>query len=230
MTVRSKISSAVKITAAALAFAGIAIALFQYRLDGYSAWYKRLYYFTNLSNVWIAASFIALVILPYTKYASSERAKKLLYTLKYVFTVSITITGFVYCVMLAPFIEDGYRAWSISSVLLHVVVPLLSVIDFFLDAYPYRLGIPDMLYTTLPPVAYFIFAGTLSLFEVDFGLGDPYPYFFLNMRSPAGFFGTSDIMPFAIGTFYWILIFLCMVLSFALIYLLISNRLNKKND
>jgi hypothetical protein len=80
----------------------------------------------------------------------------------------------------------------------------------------------------MPPLAYFVFAGALNILNVDFGKGDTYPYFFLNLKSPAGIFGFSDTPPFVIGSFYWIILFLLMVFSIAVTLALINNKILKK--
>ena len=206
---------------------GITIALASYELDGYSHPAKRLLYFTNLSNVWMAVSALILIFYRRGILRPLWLTERRVYLIKYVFTVSITITGFVYCAILAPFAPDGYRAFSTSSVMTHIIVPTLSIADLFVDRYAGKISLRDVFLTTAPPLLYFLFSMTLSLLNVDFGLGDPYPYFFLNLKSPAGFFGFSDIPPFIFGTFYWMLIFLSMVLSFAFLFAFLRNKLTK---
>ena len=52
----------------------------------------------------------------------------LFYLIQFVGTVSITLTGMVFCFVLAPTL--GNYAWGFSNVLTHVVVPLAAVIGF----------------------------------------------------------------------------------------------------
>ena len=169
--------------------------------DGYSHFGRRLLYFTAQSNIWIGLTALALLIL------RKDRARKRAYVLRYVFTVSITVTGVVFCFLLAPFADESYHVWSFQSILTHVLSPLLAIADFFVDKTPFPLTRKHVFYTAIPPLVYFSTASFLEAFHVDFGRGVPYPYFFLNFRSPAGLFGFSSVPPFFMGTFYWILLF-----------------------
>lgn len=196
--------------------------------DGYSHWTKRLLYFTTQSNIWIALIMPLILLLPLVPEAKRDTASRITYLLKYVFTVSITITGIVFCAILAPFADrDGYRAWTLSSILTHVVTPILAICDFVFDCPKLSIGRKEKLFTTIPPLLYLIFASVLSILKVDFGRGDPYPYFFLNYYSPAGVFGFSSQPPFVLGSFYWIIIFLLIVLGVATLFARISKKINK---
>ena len=215
---RKNISVVIKWLIVVASFVGVILALFGAELDGYSNWSKRLLYFTTLSNVWIGIVFAILAIVPFTKKKSDEKFMNRLYIFKYIFTVSITITGLVFCSVLAPFAEDGYRAWSVSSLLTHVFVPAFSIIDFFLDNHPITFKKGYVWLPTIPPFLYFIFASILGLCGVDFGRGEPFPYFFLYFKSPAGIFGFSDQPPFIVGSFYWVVLLLLIVLGFSALY------------
>ena len=226
---RNKISFYLKWVITVTAFVGIVISFFNANADGYSHWSKRLLYFTSESNIWIALSCLSVLLLPRFKSISCcTRVKDLLYVLKYIFTVSITITGFIFCAVLAPGAEnDNYNAWTVASIMTHIIVPVLSVADFFIDEYRIRLSKMHMLYTAIPPFLYLVFASVLGFLNVDFGRGDPFPYFFMNYNSPAGFFGTSDVMPYKIGSFYWIVFILFVVLGISALYRVIYNKRQK---
>lgn len=51
------------------------------------------------------------------------------WVIKFVGTVSITLTGAVFCFVLAPTL--GNAAWNLQNILTHVVVPVAAIIDFF---------------------------------------------------------------------------------------------------
>ena len=223
---RRKTSICLKLLIPFVSIFGVILSFFNANADGYSHWSKRLLYFTSESNIWIALSCILILLLPYLKSASnSTRAKNSLYVLRYVFTVSITITGFVFCAVLAPGAEnDNYNAWTVASIMTHVLVPVLSIVDFFVDDYRIKLTNRHMIYTVIPPFLYLIFAGALGFMKVDFGRGDTFPYFFMNFNSPAGMFGTSDVMPYKIGSFYWIIFMLAIVISIAALYKKLYNK------
>ena len=77
-----------------------------------------------------------------------------MYVCKYIFTVSITITGLIFCGLLAPFAD--YNVWVFSSVLTHVVVPVLSIADFFVDDYKIDFKRFHIFLTLIPPFAWFV--------------------------------------------------------------------------
>ena len=216
---RKKVSCVLKWLVVACSLGGIVLAMFFAQRDGYNHWANRPMYFTTQSNIWVGITFLILAIVPFTKAKDNKKFMNRLYIFKYIFTVSITITGLVFCCLLAPFADEhSYDAWTLSSFLTHVFTPAFAIIDFFLDDYDIVFRKRDILYTTLPPFYYFIFASILGILGIDFGRGDPFPYFFLNYRSPAGFFGFSDQPPYIVGSFYWILLMLLLVLGFGLLY------------
>ena len=224
-----RISYGLKVAILLSALGGVVLSLFYAERDGYSHWSKRLLYFTGLSNIWIGICVLIILIAPFIKALNTDFAKDMLYALRYIFTVSITVTGIVYCFILAPFAEEGeFNPWTLSNVLTHIVAPLLTLVDFFIDEYKLRLTKEHIAFTAIPPLMYFVFSSILNLLGVDFGRGDDYPYFFLNLKSPAGIFGFSDTPPFVIGSFYWILLFLFMVYSIALPLALANNKILKK--
>ena len=216
---RNKISFLLKIAIPTLAFVGVVWSFFNSEADGYSHWSKRLLYFTSQSNIWIALCMLMILILSLPSLRERIRLKNFLYILKYVFTVSITLTGFIFCVVLAPgAANDNYNAWSGASIMTHVLVPVLTIVDFFLDSYRVNLEKRHLLYTAIPPFIYMIFATVLVLAKVDFGRGDAFPYFFFNYYSPAGFFGFSDEMPYILGSFYWIIFMFALIIGVGALY------------
>lgn len=82
-------------------------------------------YFTIQSNIGLA------LICAYGMYLilGKKEISNLWYIIKFVGTVSITLTGAVFCFVLAP--TMGVAAWNLQNILTHVVVPVLSVVDFF---------------------------------------------------------------------------------------------------
>ncbi len=225
-TKRNSISFSLKFVTAAAALVGVVWSFFNASADGYSHWSKRLLYFTSLSNLWIALTFIAILVVARSKvWSKSTRVKNFLHILKYIFTVSITLTGFIFCAVLAPGSSNvGYNAWTAASILTHVVVPILSVADFFVDNYRVNLIRRHILLTTVPPLLYSVFVSVLCVMKVDFGRGEPFPYFFFNYYSPAGVFGMSDVMPYRIGSFYWIVLMFFIIIGVGALYRKLYNR------
>ena len=216
---RKKISYALKCFIVLSSLGGVALSLLNARRDGYSAWWRRLLYFTAQSNLWIGFVTLAILLLPLFATKKRELWRKRLYLLKYIFTVSITMTGIVFCFLLAPFAEENYHAWSFWSFLTHVFSPIFSAADFFVDEYRIPLRGKHVLLTSLPPIFYFSTASVLGFLHTDFGRGVSYPYFFLNYTSPAGVFGFSNQFPFIIGSFYWFLLFSLVMLAIGALYM-----------
>ena len=149
------------------------------------------------------------------------------YTLKLVGTVSITLTGVVFAVLLAPLL--GKAAWNVQNTLTHAVVPAAAVADFFVSAGGVRLRKLNAAFVIIPPLMYVIYAGIGYVLEWDFAMGQNYPYFFLNWGSPAGALGIIDEFPY-IGCVWWILILLAFLIGVALLYLAIAERSGERRN
>lgn len=147
------------------------------------------------------------------------------YIVKLVGTVSITLTGVVFVVMLAPVLGD--KAWNIQNTLTHVVVPVAAIADFFVIASGSGIRKKDVVYVTIPPLLYVIYAGIGYIRKWEFALGVNYPYFFLNWGSPAGAFGFSNELPF-MGCVWWILILSGFLIAVGLCYIALADRIGKK--
>ena len=231
MKIKKTLSIAINFAVFILSFLGAFLACVFAQKDGYSAWYKRLYYFTQQSNLWIGS--ICLLVAIVKVNSLIERPQKnedALYLVKYVFTVSITVTGIIFCTLLAPF--ANFDVWTFSSVITHVVVPILAIFDFFMCDNGKPLNKKCVYFALIPPLIYFVFAGTFSAFGVDFGRGDPFPYFFMNFNSEVGMFGfmMKDGLP-QLGTFYWIIILFSIIFGIACLYYALSpTRLKQKRN
>ncbi len=207
-----------KYSTAFSAFFGVILGLISARADGYSHPLLRLLYFTAQSNIWIGITMLALAIkLSFFKQTSGAGTRSL-YFLRYVFTVSITLTALVFCLLLAPFADESYTPWTLPNLFTHVVTPSLALLDFFLDRTRFLISKNGAWACLLPPMLYLAYTTVLCLFRVDFGRGVPYPYFFMNVFSPAGLFGFSAEPPFIFGSVYWYLLFGSVVFLIARLY------------
>ena len=206
---------------------GIVICLYTAKFDGYSHPTRRLLYFTNQSNIWIC---IIMILSLFTFAKKGDCNKYSLFVARYIFTVSIILTGVVFCCFLGPFADKSYHAWSISGYLLHLVVPLLVFLDFLTQKTRFLLNKKVAFLAFLPPLIYLILVSILFFFNIDFGRGENYPYFFLNYFSPAGILGFSSVSPFYFGSFYWVIILLCLLLLFVFLLIKINNKLLLKRD
>ena len=110
-------------------------------------------YFTIQSN--IAVALISAIGI--YRLLKDKSASKIWYTIKLVGTVSITLTGVVFGLVLAP--TMGANAWNIQNTLTHLIVPVVSVIDFFVMSNVATIKKINALYVIIPPILYAIYAG-----------------------------------------------------------------------
>ncbi len=175
-------------------------------------------FFTIQSNIAIAiVSLIGMALL-----LKGRQISHTWYVIKFVATVSITLTGLVFTFILAP--TMGRLAWNFPNTLTHAVVPAVSVIDYFVSGVYGDTRKKEIFYVTLPPLAYAVYAGIGYAAGWEFAEGINYPYFFLNWGSPAGAFGFTKGFPF-MGCVWWILALLVLLLTVGYLYLLIVDGL-----
>ena len=196
------------------------------RRDGYTHWLTRLLYFTQQSNLWIGITSLIFAVMLIKKDVPQNHLKTV-GVFKYIFTVSITVTGIVFCSILAPFAGD-YNVWSFASVLTHVIVPLLSIYDFFSNRHICKIDKKYISFTLIPPLIYFAFASVLCILKVDFGRGDPYPYFFMDFYSEVGLFGFVGEWPPQIGSFYWFVFFFVFIYALSIGYYKIHGYIQNR--
>ena len=228
------ISSVVmKLIIAILAIVGVGLTYFLGHTHGPSCFL----YFTIQSNLWIAMMdvILAIFIILLLKNKISKLDNRL-YIAHYVFTVSITITGLVYCFILLPAYAmvdpsetGGAKPFNAPAVILHMVVPVLACIDFLVFTRHANFKWKDSFWALIPPLYYLVFSLIGFYANWNFGDGRNFPYFFLNYNSPAGFFGFSDVMPYFMGSFYWMIIMILIVLGIAFIYTLCIKKLNNRS-
>lgn len=174
-------------------------------------------YFTIQSNIWMV-----LVALLGAMMMLRQSFPRWMSVLQLMMTVSITLTGLVYCFMLAPLM--GEQAFNLTNVLTHVVVPVVSVVDFFVSSPRLSLRGRDAWYVIIPPLYYLGFAAVGYAQNWQFGPGINYPYFFLNWGSPAGAFGFCDTLPF-MGVMYYVLIMLLFLLLVGRLYIFVHHKI-----
>ena len=179
-------------------------------------------YFTIQSNIAIALLCAAGGCL----LARNRAVSNGWYIVKLVGTVSITLTGAVFAVLLAPLL--GNAAWSVPNTLTHLVVPVAAVADFFVVAAGVKLKRKNVVYIIIPPLMYVIYAGIGYARGWEFAKDQHYPYFFLNWGGPTGAFGFSAEFPY-MGCVWWILVLLLFLIAVGWCYLMIAERLKGKS-
>ena len=178
-------------------------------------------FFTIQSNIAIAILCAAGAVLLMRNRTAGNAG----HVVKLVGTVSITLTGVVFVLLLAPIL--GNRAWNIQNTLTHVVVPIAAIADFFVAASGAGLKRRSVIWVIIPPMLYAIYAGIGYVRGWEFIKGQNYPYFFLNWGSPAGAFGFTKGLPY-MGCVWWILVLLLFLLAVGWGYVALANRLGKR--
>lgn len=179
-------------------------------------------YFTVQSNIAVALISMAGCYLLMRKKAAGS----IWYVVRLAGTVSITLTGVVFAVLLAPLL--GEAAWSVPNTLTHLVVPLAAAADFFLVMPVAQIKRRNVIYVIIPPLLYAVYAGIGYVKGWEFAGGQTYPYFFLNWGSPAGAFGFTDELPY-MGCVWWILALLLFLIITGWCFLAAADKIEKKN-
>jgi hypothetical protein len=125
-------------------------------------------YFTVLSNVLLVITFAALAVRP----ALSDNARFL--TLRGIATISITVTGLVYAILLAPASADVDVTLRWVDFSVHTVAPIVGLADWLLDRPRHRPPRATVLSWLAFPVGWLVY--TL----IRGAATDWYPYPFLD--------------------------------------------------
>lgn len=203
--------------------------------------YFQLMFFTEQSN------FLALVVTTISLFlAISEgisgvrKFTPIFEKARFSVAVLISITCLIFMCILMPIgiiecdEQAGQFVWD--ELILHAVVPPLVVIDVLVfNNNKFVITKKDILI----PVSFMVFYLSFAIFAFYTNLSfnvvyEPphnYPYFFMNFNSHTGWFGMDfefkgDITwdKNAIGSFYWILFLLGLVLSLGFAYRAILNK------
>ena len=219
---RKTISYILKLTVIISAVTGIVISAYAGR-NSFMGGSRVFMYFTIQSNILIAAICAAGGFL----LARNKVIRDAWYIVKLAGTVSITLTGVVFVVLLVPILGD--KAWNVQNTLTHAVVPIAAVADFFAAASGSGIKRKSVVYVIVPPCLYVIYAGIGYVLGWEFGMGHNYPYFFLNWGSPAGAFGFSKELPY-MGCVWWILILMLFLFGVGWCYVALADRFGRRKE
>lgn len=226
-SIRFYISLGLELSVVVFAILGIILSMLAPKNE-FMGGVTNLLYFTTQSNIWIAIVLGTIFTFKILEIINKKAyLKNWMYVVKLIFTVAITLTGIVYCFLLAPVLPEEFDTWSLHSIFEHALVPLFAVADMFIDEYKIEFKKKHVGMVIFPPLYYLIFSIIGYVCKIEYSTGENYPYFFLNFGSPAGIFGFSKEEPY-IGTFYWMLMMLSIVLCFGFIYRVLFNKLNYK--
>lgn len=200
---------------------------------------KSFTYFTNLSNILIDIVLMMFIYMDIRLLISNGKStckKNWAYIVKFVATISITLTFIVYLTMLAPTDKNGflsaYLKKGAGSLCVHFITPVLAIVDFILYDYRYRSTKLHALFATIPPLSYVVFVVIASSFGMRWGENMYAPYNFMNFGAKTGWFGFdlslmgSDTL--GIGVAYMIVALFLIFWGVGLIYLAIKNVRRKK--
>ena len=191
-------------------------------------------YFTTLSNVFILIMLILFLLKDLNK-IKKKQVPNILYTIKFLATISISLTFFVFLFILAPAYSKGfieaYKLYNYGSLCLHFITPLLSIIDFFLFDFKYQSKKIHSIYAAIPPLIYVAFVFMLNSLGMKWK-GMSAPYNFLNFSSKTGWFG-FDLSLYGetclgIGVFYTIVILLVLFIILGIIFLSIKDKMKMR--
>ena len=205
------------------AFYGVILSILTARREGYTPPFSRLY-FTAQSNLLLGCSKLIEGIVLLCK----QRLGRGLFVLSFISTVAVSLTGITFCFFLAPFSPGDYSPWTTCNLFTHVFTPLLGAVDFFANSPAFHLSKKTVWLCLIPPLVYALGISLLVQKGVNFGRGEPYPYFFFHYRSPAKIWGFSHISPFYVGSGYYLLALGIFTLALALVFRALYNKKSAK--
>ena len=193
-------------------------------------------YFTTLSNIFISIILLIFLIREIYYILKKKRIifKNWLYITKFLATISITLTFFVYLTILAPTIEGGivnsYLNNGAGSLCVHFITPILAIIDFLFFDSEYKSKKSHSIYAIISPLLYVLFVVIASSLGLRWGTMYA-PYNFLNYGAPTGWFGFDlSILGWetlGIGVFYMLVLLSIIFILIGRLFLWLRDRINK---
>ena len=186
-----------------------------------------LLYFTTQSNIWIGCLCLVFAVLMIIGLCIKKNLlKNWFYILKFMFTISITLTFLVMAFVLTPDMIArgfGYSFFVPGNIFPHYVTPLLAIADFILFDTEWINKYRNSFYAVIMPIYYLIFAFICSYNGVIFSRGEKVPYFFLNYDKLTWFGFTSN----GPGVFWWISLLSVFIIGMGFGYIAL-NRFMKR--
>ena len=191
-------------------------------------------YFTNLSNIFVDVVLFIFFMYDILLWKQKEiNIKQMMYIVKFMATISITLTFFVYMLLLAPTYETGFIGAYLNngagSLCVHLINPLLAIIDFLVFDYHYQSERSHVLYAVIPPLVYVGFVIVLGqVFQIRWNDVMLAPYNFLNYGAKTGWFGFNLSLfgptTLGIGSFYMIIILLIIFIGLGTLFLKVKRK------
>ena len=185
---------------------------------------KHFLYYTIQSNIEIAIICLVSLLFIFSK----KEIPSIVYTLKFIFTVAITLTGLVFNFILYPasiFSTHPLNPLSTANFFTHIFVPILSLVDFFAFDYKLKITKKTFLLGLITPLIYFIFVMFCTKVGIRFNGNLFVPYFFLDYKANSWF----QLGDGKIGVFYWVIIQVLIVLLISSVLLFFMKKRKNKN-
>ena len=131
-------------------------------------------YYTNLSNLIAYGLMVALWWVDYQSLKGKPQAFKYP-TIRFVITIMILVTLIIYNTLLGNMFDPNY--WRVRNVIMHLLGPILVVLDFLLFNPSNNLKWRVILDSLILPYTYVIVTLIIGVFT------NSYPYFFLNVNN-----------------------------------------------
>uniref|UniRef100_UPI003F4C320C Pr6Pr family membrane protein n=1 Tax=Brachyspira catarrhinii TaxID=2528966 RepID=UPI003F4C320C len=143
--------------------------------DNFKLDIETAYYFTYQSNILVVIYFI-LDIINILKKKETFHPR-----FKGAVTTSITLTFLIYHFLLSPTAEDYKGVFYIRNIILHYIVPIMTIFDYIIFDKKGAYKIVDPLLWLIIPIIYFIFMLIRAKLGSPFSNGSYYPYFIVDI-------------------------------------------------
>lgn len=196
---------------------------------------KSFTFFTTLSNIWIDLILFASLIFDviYLKSNGEKNYKNnVFYIIKFMLTISITVTFLVYMLLLAPNNELGFiNAYTnnyYGSYCVHFAGPILAILDFFIFDYEYESTAIHAVFATIPALLYVCFVVIAASLGMRWYGTMHAPYNFLNFGAKCGWFGydskANGSESLGIGVFYMLGVLIVIFIAIGMMYLILKDK------
>lgn len=170
---------------------------------------RALLYFTTQSNILAVA--VTLLCILWRLPAIQSAPPPWLWRLKYMTVVALALTYLVFHFILMPWLAqtgNGSYYWSLGNLGVHVLTPLLMLLDWALFTPPEAAALARPSQGLLLPLGYGLFTWLATARGLSYAGGSQAPYFFLNIEKNGWF----SLSPDRLGVGWWLLIMAALIL------------------
>ncbi len=164
-------------------------------------------YYTNISNLIAFGLMAYLWVIEYRIYQGKKAIFKYP-NVRFVITILILVTLIIYNTLLGNMLEPSY--WQVRNVIMHLLGPILVVLDFLLFNPSNNLKWYAILYSLILPYLYVLVTLFIGVFT------NSYPYFFLDV----------NVIGY-LGVFRWVLILTAGFLVLSAILVLYNKKIKQ---